>query len=429
MSHAAAHLRLAPRRRFRVAGDRGDVPRRLPRQPPGRRRSSSGTCGTGRCPPSGRPPRPRRWRSSPALSPQGDEARGLAAADRHVPAFRRRRPLPVQRADVERRVPYILKQFIDVVSQPGLVFGFDPERGLHRPAAAASKAAVIYTSAVYGPGRGPAFGADFQAPVLRGLAALGRRRRRHRHRVPARPRHGRRRQRPAARRTPGPATRARRSDGGAGCRGPQHGGFAAVGVQQSHHAAVPPEAANRGRPTCRAPSLIFNPVLTTFGDVCDGLADVVAGGGVSVAGAGWASGAGSAGFRRAGGQRGCRADVPKPAADSGRGEPARCGGPFPGAAQVGDEGAGQAELGVRGDDQPGPAVAGVGVAELRAGPAEGLLEQPEGVFQVEAAQEGLPPAVHVGRGGAGGWRSTATPAWGRGRRADARPAAGSGCPR
>ena len=26
-------------------------------------------------------------------------------------------------------VPYILKQFIDVVSQPGLVFGFDPERG------------------------------------------------------------------------------------------------------------------------------------------------------------------------------------------------------------------------------------------------------------------------------------------------------------
>ena len=53
-------------------------------------------------------------------------------------------------------------------------------------------------------------------------------------------------------------------------------------------------------------------------------------------------------------------------------------------------GAGQAELGVRGDDQPGPAVGGGGVAELRAGPAEGLLEQPEGVFEVEAAQERLP---------------------------------------
>ena len=59
-------------------------------------------------------------------------------------------------------VPYILKQFIDVVSQPGMVFSFDPERGysglLH-----GKKAAVIYTSAVYGPGRGHAFGEDFQA--------------------------------------------------------------------------------------------------------------------------------------------------------------------------------------------------------------------------------------------------------------------------
>ncbi len=78
--------------------------------------------------------------------------------------------------------------------------------------------------------------------------------------------------------------------------------------------------------------------------------------GVSVAGAGWASGAGSAGFRCAGREQGGRADVPKPAADPGRGEPVRCGGAFPGAAQVGDERAGEAELGVRGDDQPGPAV-------------------------------------------------------------------------
>ncbi|MEV4754886.1 NAD(P)H-dependent oxidoreductase [Micromonospora sp. NPDC049559] len=64
-------------------------------------------------------------------------------------------------------VPYILKQFIDVVSQPGMVFGFDPEQGysglLH-----GKKAAVIYTSAVYGPGRGPAFGSDFQASYFDG---------------------------------------------------------------------------------------------------------------------------------------------------------------------------------------------------------------------------------------------------------------------
>ena len=62
-------------------------------------------------------------------------------------------------------VPYILKQFIDVVSQPGLVFGFDPEAG-YTGLLTGRKAAVIYTSAVYGPGRGPAFGADFQAPFF-----------------------------------------------------------------------------------------------------------------------------------------------------------------------------------------------------------------------------------------------------------------------
>ncbi|HLT09478.1 MAG TPA: NAD(P)H-dependent oxidoreductase [Micromonosporaceae bacterium] len=59
-------------------------------------------------------------------------------------------------------VPYILKQFIDVVSQPGMVFSFDPERG-YTGLVTGRKAAVIYTSAVYGEGRGPAFGSDFQA--------------------------------------------------------------------------------------------------------------------------------------------------------------------------------------------------------------------------------------------------------------------------
>jgi FMN-dependent NADH-azoreductase len=62
-------------------------------------------------------------------------------------------------------VPYILKQFIDVVSQPGMVFGFDGELG-YSGLVTGRRAAVIYTSAVYGEGRGPAFGADFQAPYL-----------------------------------------------------------------------------------------------------------------------------------------------------------------------------------------------------------------------------------------------------------------------
>jgi FMN-dependent NADH-azoreductase len=62
-------------------------------------------------------------------------------------------------------VPYILKQFIDVVSQPGLVFGFDGNTG-YTGLVTGKKAVVVYTSAVYGDDRGPQFGVDFQAPYF-----------------------------------------------------------------------------------------------------------------------------------------------------------------------------------------------------------------------------------------------------------------------
>lgn len=64
-------------------------------------------------------------------------------------------------------IPYVLKQLIDVVSQPGMVFSFDPEAG-YTGLLTGKRAAVIYTSAVYGPGRPASFGADFQAPYLDG---------------------------------------------------------------------------------------------------------------------------------------------------------------------------------------------------------------------------------------------------------------------
>ena len=54
-----------------------------------------------------------------------------------------------------------------------------------------------------------------------------------------------------------------------------------------------------------------------------------------------------------------------------------------------------------GDDQPGPPVRSHGVADLRGGPAQDLLEEPECVFEVEGAQEQLRAPVHVGRRGAG----------------------------
>lgn len=64
-------------------------------------------------------------------------------------------------------VPYIAKQFIDVVSQPGWVFGFDGELG-YTGLLEGKRAAVVYTSAVYGNERPPAFGSDFQQPFFDG---------------------------------------------------------------------------------------------------------------------------------------------------------------------------------------------------------------------------------------------------------------------
>jgi FMN-dependent NADH-azoreductase len=58
-------------------------------------------------------------------------------------------------------IPYVLKQFIDVVSQPGLVYGFDPVTG-YSGLVTGKRATVIYTSAVYSDGRDPRFGVDFQ---------------------------------------------------------------------------------------------------------------------------------------------------------------------------------------------------------------------------------------------------------------------------
>src|SRR3954469_10412129 len=63
-------------------------------------------------------------------------------------------------------IPYVLKQFIDVVSQPGMVFGFDPATG-YTGLLTGKKAVLVLTSGVYGPGRSASFGSDFQAPYLR----------------------------------------------------------------------------------------------------------------------------------------------------------------------------------------------------------------------------------------------------------------------
>ncbi len=98
-------------------------------------------------------------------TPEGEQAAAWKAAQdtfaRFAAADRLLFSVPMWNAGV----PYILKQFIDVISQPGLVFGFDPERG-YTGLLTGKKAAVVYTGAVWGADRGPAFGRDFQQPYF-----------------------------------------------------------------------------------------------------------------------------------------------------------------------------------------------------------------------------------------------------------------------
>ncbi len=62
-------------------------------------------------------------------------------------------------------VPYVLKQFIDIITQPGLAFGFNPVTG-YTPLHKDKKAAVIYTSGVYPQKRPGEWGRDHQKPFF-----------------------------------------------------------------------------------------------------------------------------------------------------------------------------------------------------------------------------------------------------------------------
>jgi FMN-dependent NADH-azoreductase len=57
-------------------------------------------------------------------------------------------------------VPYVLKQWVDIVTQPGWSFGFDPATG-YSGLLQGKKAFCVYTSGVYAPGLPASFGADF----------------------------------------------------------------------------------------------------------------------------------------------------------------------------------------------------------------------------------------------------------------------------
>ncbi len=59
-------------------------------------------------------------------------------------------------------IPYVLKQWIDLITQPGWVFSFTPTDG-YTGLTNGKKAAVIYTGGVHSPGAPLAFGHDFHS--------------------------------------------------------------------------------------------------------------------------------------------------------------------------------------------------------------------------------------------------------------------------
>ncbi len=59
-------------------------------------------------------------------------------------------------------IPYKLKLYIDIMTQPGLLFGFDPATG-YSGLLKGKRATAVYTSGVYGVGAPQAFGTDFQS--------------------------------------------------------------------------------------------------------------------------------------------------------------------------------------------------------------------------------------------------------------------------
>jgi hypothetical protein len=68
---------------------------------------------------------------------------------------------------------------------------------------------------------------------------------------------------------------------------------------------------------------------------------------------------------------------------------------LPGSAEILGEVTSQPKLGVGGHDEPGPALTLVGGADAGPCPAQGLLEEPKGVFQVEPGEKGSPETVHI----------------------------------
>ena len=94
----------------------------------------------------------------PSAEQQGEWDVARAVFDRFAAADAYLFSVPMWNAGV----PYVLKHWIDIISQPGWLFSFTPEDG-YTGLISGKKAAVIYTSGVYTPGASLGYGADFHS--------------------------------------------------------------------------------------------------------------------------------------------------------------------------------------------------------------------------------------------------------------------------
>jgi FMN-dependent NADH-azoreductase len=95
-------------------------------------------------------------------TPQGDQAEAWADVERVFAPFKEADEYLFTVPMWNAGVPWVLKHLIDTITQPGLVFGFDPAQG-YTPLLQGKRAVVVYTSGVYSPGAPIQFGADFHA--------------------------------------------------------------------------------------------------------------------------------------------------------------------------------------------------------------------------------------------------------------------------
>jgi FMN-dependent NADH-azoreductase len=93
-------------------------------------------------------------------TPSGDQAAAWAEVQRIFARFNAADEYLFAVPMWNHGVPWVLKHLIDTISQPGMVFGFDPEAG-YSGLLAGKRAVVVYTSAVFYEGAPLAFGADF----------------------------------------------------------------------------------------------------------------------------------------------------------------------------------------------------------------------------------------------------------------------------